>query len=172
MKKNTSNDYGKLKVSLMKTIAKHCLPVDRTLQALSEIREYYLDRIKIENLIKETDFQAVDFYSNDSIELLYKLKKGRQHIGYIMKIWSDPGFQIGKCFVAKQMPSEVLKNCILSIIKFCTVRGFPVSIEDESGNNQLIIETVEYSEELTTKALIKILENLTECNDKINKLLR
>jgi hypothetical protein len=165
-------DGKKLRDLLFKLISENDVSLQETIQSLSEVKSFYLDRMEIEKIIKESGLRPIDFQSNDQLELFYNLRKGRRDIGYVSKGWSEPGFRIGNVIVIPEIQSAALRSGIMEIMKICAVRGFAVTVEEKSGYFKLHIDTVVYSEGLNRVVFMKIMDNLCECVDKICEFLR
>jgi hypothetical protein len=165
-------DSKKLRDLLFKLISENDISLQAVIQSLSEVKSFYLDRIEIESIVKESGLRPFDFQTNDHLELFYNLRKGRRDIGYVSKGWSEPGFRIGNVLVIPEFQSAAFRSGIMEIMKICAVRGFAVTVDEKNGYFQLHIDTVIYSEGLNKVVFMKIVDNLCECVDKICEFLR
>jgi hypothetical protein len=169
--KSKTADPATLRNKIFTLVHKEGKSLDQILQAFSEVRSYFINRMQVERMAKASGLRTVDFVTNECLELFYNLKKGRQDIGYISKGWSDPGFRIGNILMIPEVRRPALEGAIMKIMKLCAVRGFAVTVDEKDGYAQLCLDTVVYTEGLNSAVFSQICGNLTECVDRIHDLL-
>jgi len=145
---------------------------DKIIKVLNECRNYYIDQAILEKTAKESGFQLSNFQSNQNLEMIFDISKGRYDIGYISKGWNDPGFRVGNLLIIPNAQMHALQNCIMKIMNICAVRGFSATITNQKEFVELHIDSVVYSEGFNQKVFVQVVDNLNECVEKTNELLR
>jgi hypothetical protein len=161
-----------LRDQILNLIKTQSNPYDKIVKALNECRNYFYDQAILEKTAKESGFRLSNFQSNQTLELIYDISKGRYEIGYISKGWNDPGFRIGNLLVIPNVQMQVLQSCIMKILDICAVRGFSATITNQKDFIELHIDSVVYSEGFNQKVFVQVVDNLNECVEKTHELLR
>jgi hypothetical protein len=65
--------------------------VTEDLDALAQCVAQIRNRMVIGGVARECGLTLAGFLTNDALELLYDIKRGRHDLGYIAKGWEDPG---------------------------------------------------------------------------------
>ena len=164
--------HDNLRNGILAIVNKKGKTLDEVIRALTEAKSFFIDRMQIERIAKESGIKTVDFITTEHLELFYNLMKGRQDIGYVSKGWSDPGFRMGNILKIPEIRRAALQKSIMKIMNLCALSGFAVTIVDKPGYTQLVLDAVVYMEGMNSTVFVKICENLCECVEKIHLLIR
>ena len=140
------------------------------LMALTQCKAHIQDRLTVETTLRECGLRPAKFTADDTLELFYNLRKGRQDMGYISKGWEEPGFRVGNDVEVPVRRLADLKDHAFEVLEYCATRGVAVTLHSSDDALRVVFETVIYSDGFNDKVLAQVFHYLGECTDKATEL--
>lgn len=169
--KKQNSDESLLRNKIFKVLNNSKVPVWKVLKVVSQCESHIRNRIIVENIARECGLKLSGFFTNESLEIYYDIKRGRSDMGYISKGWEDPGFRIGNLIMVEKWKSDSFKKHAYEILRFCAVNGIVMTVEETQDALEIHLDGVIYSEGFNKDTFLKTLETLDECVAKVEELI-
>ena len=109
------NNESALRRELFSLLSRSKTSVEQDLKVLTQFASHIRNTQLIEKIAKACKLKLSGFLVNDTLELYYDLKQGREEMGYISKGWEDPGFRLGDLITVPRSKADRFKTCLAQI---------------------------------------------------------
>jgi|GEM_PF-1511402 len=162
-----SPDANDLRRKLLAALNAAQLPAGSKTKALNECRSQLEARRAVERVASEAGLSLSHCLTNDALELYYEVKKGQHDLGYISKGWDDPGFRVGEVRALQEFQGVHFIWTGPEIRRYCATNGIGITVAQHGETTEIHLDGVIYREGFNRATLLKTLEALGACVEKI-----